>query len=214
MVPIVLGKDVNAALFDMNDPGKWPESFILAHGVVKRAKERLGGEKVRVKIVPVYIAADDDEDEVDARTKTSETRTEREALINARLEHVSNAWGFTNAVVVESLNAGPVTVSDASVIWRGKLLIGGGLKTNAKNKKKNNSSKCKTYDRCIAAVEVSRECSQCAIPFLPMESNIIDDGEEAAVIKEERAGEKKSIIEKKAPPVKKSTTATTKKNDE
>ena len=212
VVPIVLGKDVNAALFDMNDPGKWPESFILAHGVVKRAKERLGGEKVRVKIVPVYIAADDDEDEVDARTKTSETRTEREALINARLEHVSNAWGFTNAVVVESLNAGPVTVSDASVIWRGKLLIGGGLKTNAKNKKKNNSSKCKTYDRCIAAVEVSRECSQCAIPFLPMESNIIDDGEEAAVIKEERAGEKKSIIEKKAPPVKKSTTATTKKN--
>ena len=128
VVPIVLGKDVNAALFDMNDPGKWPESFILAHGVVKRAKERLGGEKVRVNIVPVYIAADD-EDEEDERTKTSETRTEREALINARLEHVSNAWGFTNAVVVESLNANPVTVSDASVIWRGKLLIGGGLKT-------------------------------------------------------------------------------------
>jgi len=215
VVPIVLGKDVNAALFDMNDPGKWPESFILAHGVVKRAKERLGGEKVRVKIVPVYIVADD-EDEEDERTKTSETRTEREALINARLEHVSNAWGFTSAVVVESLNANPVTVSDASVIWRGKLLIGGGLKTklssNAKNKKKNNSSKYKTYDRCIAAVEVSRECSQCAVPFLPMESNIIDDGEEAAVIKEERDGEKKSIIEKKAPPVKKSTTATTKKN--
>ena len=69
MVPIVLGKDVNAALFDMNDPGKWPESFILAHGVVKRAKERLGGEKVRVKIVPVYIAADDDEDEVDAKNE-------------------------------------------------------------------------------------------------------------------------------------------------
>ena len=39
VVPIVLGKDVNAALFDMNDPGKWPESFILAHGVVKRAKK-------------------------------------------------------------------------------------------------------------------------------------------------------------------------------
>ena len=76
VVPIILGKDVNAALFDMNDPVKWPESFILAHGVVKRAKERLGGEKVRVKIVPVYIVADD-EDEEDERTKTSETRTER-----------------------------------------------------------------------------------------------------------------------------------------
>ena len=57
---IVSGKDVNAALFDMNDPGKWPESFILARRRKKgerKARWREGASENRSR----YIAADDDE---------------------------------------------------------------------------------------------------------------------------------------------------------
>jgi hypothetical protein len=225
VVPIVLANDddddddANGALFDMNDPNKWPKSLVLAHGVVKRAKEKLGGEKVRVKIVPVYIVADEEDEEDDRRktsidSKASEKRTAREALINARLEHVSNIWGFTNTVVGSS-RAEPVTVSDASVMWRGKLLLGGGLKTKLsssaknKNKSKNNSGKYKTHDRCIATVEVSRECLQCIMPFLPMEEtslDIVDNGEE---VNEERNGETKAISKKTSVSKKTTTTTTT-----
>ena len=225
VVPIVLANDdddANGALFDMNDPNKWPKSLVLAHGVVKRAKEKLGGEKVRVKIVPVYIVADEEDEEDDRRktsidSKASEKRTTREALINARLEHVSNIWGFTNTVVGSS-HAEPVTVSDASVMWRGKLLLGGGLKTKLsssaknKNKSKNNSGKYKTHDRCIATVEVSRECLQCIMPFLPMEEtslDIVDNGEE---VNEERNGETKAISKKTSASKKATTTTTTTKN--
>ena len=222
VVPIVLANDdddESGALFDMNDPNKWPKSLVLAHGVVKRAKEKLGGEKVRVKIVPVYIVADEEDEEDDRRktsidSKASEKRTAREALINARLEHVSNIWGFTNTVVGSS-RAEPVTVSDASVMWRGKLLLGGGLKTKLsssaknKNKSKNNSGKYKTHDRCIATVEVSRECLQCIMPFLPMEEtslDIVDNGEE---VNEERNGETKAISKKTSVSKKATTTTTT-----
>jgi len=223
VVPIVVANDDDddangGALFDMNDPSKWPKGLVLAHGVVKRAKEKLGGEKVRLKIVPVYIIADEEDEEDDRRktsidSKASEKRTAREALINARLEHVSNIWGFTNTVVGSS-HAEPVTVSDASVMWRGKLLLGGGLKTKLsssaknKNKSKNNSSKYKTHDRCIATVEVSRECLQCIMPFLPIEEtslDIVDNGEE---VNEERNGETKAIS-KKTSVTKKATTTTT-----
>ena len=222
VVPIVVANDddnddENSALFDMNDPNKWPKGLVLAHGVVKRAKEKLGGEKVRVKIVPVYIVADEEDEEDDRRktsidSKASEKRTAREALINARLEHVSNIWGFTNTVVGSS-HAEPITVSDASVMWRGKLLLGGGLKTKLsssaknKNKSKNNSGKYKIHDRCIATVEVSRECLQCIMPFLPMEETSLDIVDNDEEVNEERNGAAKAISKKTS--VAKKATATT-----
>ena len=203
LIPILVDDDAkNTTPFDANDPMKWPKNLVLAHGVVKRAKERFGGEKVRVKIVPIFVAATPEENETTSDAKATETRSAREALINARLEQVSNVWGFTNTVVGSTSST---VVSDASVMWRGKILIGGGLKTKLSSKMKNKSndkgknnsgrsrsSTYRTYDRCIAAVEVSRECSQCVMPFLPAEpsSDNLDDVEG---LEEERDGETKAI---------------------
>ena len=220
LIPILVDDGTkNTTPFDANDPMKWPKNLVLAHGVVKRAKERFGGEKVRVKIVPIFVAATPEENETTSDAKATETRSAREALINARLEQVSNVWGFTNTVVGSTSST---VVSDASVMWRGKILIGGGLKTKLSSKMKNKSndkginnsgrsrsSTYRTYDRCIAAVEVSRECSQCVMPFLPVEpsSDNLDDVEG---LEEERDGETKAIQTATAKKTTTTTTTTTK----
>jgi hypothetical protein len=180
--------------FDLKDASKWPKNVLLAHGIIKIAKEKFK-EKLRLKIVPVVAAQHALDASVTPEQKeNSISSSSDESILHTRLESIGNIFGFKNTVVSSSLNK--TIIGDASVLWRGKLIVGGFSSPSSTNNKLGNidasavGSNRRRYDRCIAYVEVSRECFQCAQPFMPESYNASNR------IKKEMEENKNDIINK------------------